>query len=107
MNRETDNKFNYERLEIQANIFASDLLLPAQMFRMKIDEYRRYLGIVDKGHGYIFVDDQPCNYELYIPLLSALSSYFEVSKRAVEIKLKRMGLLKDQRRKLESLSYFL
>lgn len=98
INSETENAFNYERLEIQANILASDLLLPTQIFGTKVDEYREDLGIIDKGHGYIFVDDQPCNYTPYNDLLIELSSFFEVSKQAIEIKLKKMKLLTDHRR---------
>ena len=94
----SEGGFNYERLEFQANAFASNLLLPDQFFRLKVADRRRALEIRDRGHGYIFVDDQPCNYWPYTQLLSGLSSDFEASKTAVEIKLTNMGLLTDQRR---------
>lgn len=64
----------------------------------KVGEYRENAGICDKGHGYIFVDHQPCNYTPFNDVLLELSSYFEVSKQAIEIKLKRMKLLTDQRK---------
>jgi Zn-dependent peptidase ImmA (M78 family) len=99
-----ENSFNYERLEFQANTFASDLLLPNDMFVRKTAEYREYLDIKDRGHGYIFVDDQPCNYGPYNQLLSNLSSEFEVSKQAIEIKFKKTGTLTDQRNRPESLT---
>lgn len=94
----TDSIFNCERLEFQANAFGSELLLPEEMFRAKINEYRIDLDIKDRGHGYIFVDDQACNISTYYQLLSNLSSEFEVSKQAIEIKLKKMGRLTDHRK---------
>jgi len=94
----TDHLFNYERLECQANIFASELLLPAQKLVERIEECRKLLDIRDKGHGHIFVDDQPCNCGPYGILLSDLSSYFEVSMQVIEIKLTKMNMLNDQRR---------
>ena len=96
---EKENVFNFERLEIQANKFASYLLLPDLIFLITTDEYKKNLDIRDRGHGYIFVDDQPCNNGPYKQLLRDLSSYFEVSKQAIEIRLKNMGLLTDQRKK--------
>ncbi len=89
--------FNYEWLEVQANKFSSELLLPHDIFVRKMGEIRSQLEIKDRGHGYIFVDDQPCNLNTYNHLLSVLSEYFEASKQAIEIKLKKMNLLTDQR----------
>lgn len=101
---EKESNFNYERLECQANIFAAYLILPKGMFLRKTEEYRRKLGIKNRGHGYIFVDDQPLNYGSYNQLLEYLSSYFEVSKQAIEIQYKKNGMLTDQRKRPESLS---
>jgi len=95
--RQTDNSFNYERLECQANIFASELLLPAERFLVQIQECRKRLDIRDRGHGLIYVDDHPWNLGGYDQLLSDLSLYFEVSKQAIEIKLKKLNILNDQR----------
>ncbi|MHC1550269.1 ImmA/IrrE family metallo-endopeptidase [Phyllobacterium sp. K27] len=94
---EPHNRFNYERLEYQANAFSSDLILPDEMFRTATNVARSKLDIRNKGFGDIFVDDQPCNFLPYYQLLSSLSQYFDVSKQAIEIKLKKMGLLNDQR----------
>ena len=93
----TDRSYNYERLEFQANAFSSELLLPDGIFRLATHFERETLGILDRGNGYIFVDNQQCNYEPYNDLLSALSAYFSVSKQAIEIKLKNLGLVTDQR----------
>ena len=99
-----ENIFNFERLEYQANLFASNLLLPDNVFLKKTEEYRDQLDIKDRGHGYIFVDDQPCNYHPYNLLVSHLSSDFEVSKQVIQIKFGHMGMLTDQRKKPRGLS---
>ncbi|MBW9064102.1 ImmA/IrrE family metallo-endopeptidase [Rhizobium herbae] len=103
---QSKKSLNYERLEFQANAFSSELILPDRPFSIKTAEYRRDLDIRDRGHGYIFVDDQPWNYQAYNELLSRLSSHFEVSKQAIEIKFKNMGWLNDQRKKYEASSAF-
>lgn len=97
---ESKARFEYERLEYQANIFASELLLPDHLFRTAVEVARNRHDIRDRSHGYIYVDNQLCNIEPYDKLLSELSSYFEVSKQAVEIKLLRMGLLTDARQRI-------
>jgi Zn-dependent peptidase ImmA (M78 family) len=93
-----ETRFFMDRLEHQANLFASALLLPEKSFRDRVSLLRKNWGIVDKGHGYIFVDDQPCNFEPYSQFVSDLSSFFDVSVQAIEVRLRKMGLLTDQRR---------
>ncbi|OJY67810.1 ImmA/IrrE family metallo-endopeptidase [Rhizobium sp. 60-20] len=100
---EAREAFNYERLEFQANAFSSSLLLPSEVFHVAVAVGRSRFDIKDRGHGYIFVDDQPCNFVPYDELLSDLSQYFEVSKQAIEIKLKKSGLLNDRRQGRERL----
>jgi Zn-dependent peptidase ImmA (M78 family) len=99
--RERDEIFNYERLEYQANAFAAELLLPDVEFFKKTAHFRCDLDIRDRGHGYIFVDNQPCNYTPYEELLSRLSTYFEVSKQAIEVKFRKSKMLTDHRTRSE------
>ncbi|WP_183073492.1 ImmA/IrrE family metallo-endopeptidase [Roseinatronobacter ekhonensis] len=89
--------FNYQRLEFQANIFAAELLLPDTQFRNTVEALREKYGTHGRSFGYIFVDDQPCNYVPYSQMLADLSELFGVSRRAIEIKLKRAGLVTDNR----------
>jgi Zn-dependent peptidase ImmA (M78 family) len=96
-----EESFNYERLEYQANAFASFLILPDHTFRIVLDEVQRKLDIRNHSHGYVFVDDQPVNYGLYHELLVLMSTYFEASRQVIEIKLHSLGLLNDQRRRHE------
>lgn len=92
-----EGQFNFDRLEHQANLFASALVLPEQDFRDHVDYLRGKWGFVDKGHGYIFVDDQPWNLAPYIQFASDLSSFFDVSVQAIEVRLRKMRLLTDRR----------
>lgn len=96
---DTENVLNYDRLEFQANAFSSSIVLPTRIFRIAVEVGRQKFDIRDRSHGYIYVDDQLCNSVTYDELLTDLSLYFEVSKQAIEIKLKRLGLLNDQRRR--------
>nr|WP_304655268.1 ImmA/IrrE family metallo-endopeptidase [Neorhizobium galegae] len=98
INGDSVKPYNFERLEVQANTFASDLILPEGAFRYATEICRIELDIKDRTHGYIYVDDQPCNSQTYWHVLENLSEYFQVSKQAIEIKLKRLGLVNDQRR---------
>ncbi len=93
--------FKYETLEIQANTFASYLLMPNRVFLFKLAEYCKTLGIHIRDPAQIFVDDQPSNYRPYGTLLAYLSEYFCVSKQAVGIRLNSMKLLNDQRKQFE------
>jgi Zn-dependent peptidase ImmA (M78 family) len=99
VNTETDDAFNYERLEYQANLFGSVLLLPEVQFLHVVSVLRQRLDIYNRGFGYIFVDDQPCNYTPYNQMLSALSDHFGASRQAIEIRLKRAGLVTDERKR--------
>lgn len=90
----------YERLEFQANVFASHLLLQTGHFSRIVAQLRHRLGIGDRGFGYIYVDNQRCNYELYNELVARLSTHFEVSKQAIEVKLTKLGMLRDDRKRV-------
>lgn len=92
-----DEAFNYERLEYQANLFASMLLLPEAQFLEAVGALRNKFETYGRAFGYIFVDDQPCNYLPYNRMLAELSDQFGTSKQAIEIKLKRANLLTDHR----------
>jgi Zn-dependent peptidase ImmA (M78 family) len=95
---EPERPLNYERLEYQANTFAADILLPDKAFIYAMAVYRSDLQIRYRGHGYIYVDNQPDNLLTYQKFLTLLSTHFEVSKLVVEIKLKKMNWLNDQRK---------
>lgn len=88
---------NYQRLEYQANVFSSALILPELHFLFKIGEFRREHDIRYRGHGFVFVDDQTQNLNEYHELLGSLSTHFAVSKEVIEIRLKNLKMLTDKR----------
>jgi hypothetical protein len=53
------------------------------------------MGLQDRGHGLIYRDQQPENIRNYYILTSALTETYEVSRTAVTIRLKGLGLLND------------
>ncbi|MEO0542236.1 MAG: ImmA/IrrE family metallo-endopeptidase [Pseudomonadota bacterium] len=88
----------YDRLEYQANEFASSLLLPYECFDRQLAKWRATLGIIDRGFGYVFVDDQIDNLRTFHELLGVLSTYFDVSKQMITVTMTKRGLLNDQRK---------
>ena len=80
-------------LEYQANRFASSLLLPEAPLREAFFVARAAAGITRSHHGWLYVDAQPCNQEAYYEVTDRLKRQFAVSRTAVRIRLKELGLL--------------
>ncbi len=95
---EVAESFDFTRLEVQANVFASEIILPDQVFRIAVEVGRKRLDMRDIGFGGIYVDDNVWTYQPYNQLISDLSEYFCVSRQATEIRLKKLGLVNDQRK---------
>ncbi len=93
---------NYRRLEFQANVFSSALILPELHFLMKVHKFRQEHDIRDRGNGFVFVDDQPQNLREYQELLGSLSTHFAVSKEVIEIRFKNLNMLTDKRKSPEA-----
>lgn len=88
----------YRNMEFQANTFASCLLLPAHMLLKKILEVKSQYEI--PTHRYIvYVDDQPCNFKDYNLLMNELVDSFEATKTAIEVRLRKLNILTDNRKK--------
>ncbi len=81
-----------KRLEIQANIFASRLLLPKEPLLRIVKDYFKQERIYKE---YLYLDDQFCNINLVFNLLKGLQDYFGVSKEAAKYRLISEGLIKD------------
>ena len=81
-----------KRLEIQANIFASHLLIPKNPL---IREVAKYFIKENIHKNYLYLDSQPVNIRLTDNLLSLLSFKFKASKDAIRIKLIDLNLLRD------------
>ena len=80
-----------KRMEIQANSFASQLLIPGKQLQFEYYKLFKEKGI--RNFPTLNIDFQPCNMELLHWFLNKLSLRFNVSKAAIEIKLTQLGLL--------------
>lgn len=81
-----------KRLEIQANKFASRLLLPQRPFMQIVKDYFIKENI---NKGYLYFDRQPVNIGLVYNLFRDLQYKFGVSKEVSKIRLIDLGLLID------------
>jgi len=81
-----------KRLEIQANLFASRLLLPQEPLLRIVYNYFKREKIYK---GYLFLDNQHCNMDLTYRLLRELQDYFGVSKEVAKYRLTSLRLIKD------------
>lgn len=86
------------RMEFQANYLAASMLLPKEYVLQDFRNFASELGLIDKGFGHLYVDDQPCNQQNYRYITGRLMSKFGVSRSAVTIRLEAMGLMYDARR---------
>jgi Zn-dependent peptidase ImmA (M78 family) len=85
--------FYNKRLEIQANLFASRLLIPQEKLVYQVAEY---LANERLHQGYLFLDNQRINIALVTRLLIKLQDYFFVSKEVARIRLINEGLLREK-----------
>lgn len=91
------------RMEIQANIFASYLLMPEHLFmRAVLDLFKEH----SMTKGFLFVDNQPCNQRDFRLIVGKLSSMFGVSKKAAEIRMLNENLIKYGENLPKRLNYF-
>ena len=83
------------KLEVQANIFASSLLLPKQVFLTETTRRMSQLGIRPP----LFKDHQTVNIRDCYGVCVYLQSFFQVSRQVVEIRLSQLNLLKYDRKR--------
>lgn len=94
-----------KRMEIQANSFASQLLIPEKQLQFEYYKLFKEKGI--RNFPTLNIDSQPCNLELLHWFLNKLSLRFNVSKTAIEIKLIKLGFLNKYSSSSPSLPYCL
>ncbi|MBY8972737.1 ImmA/IrrE family metallo-endopeptidase [Pseudomonas sp. P867] len=82
-----------ERLEWQANTFASCLLMPKEDFQAAFGLLLQHLGIRNRGHGHLYLDSQRDNVIQFHAVCNSLSDYFNVSKTAIRLRMKALELL--------------
>lgn len=82
-----------ERMEIQANIFTSQLLIPEEPLNRLAQSYFSE----ERLHkGYLYLDHQLCNQALVMRFLYQLQMHFNVSKSVAKYRLISCGLLRDE-----------
>ena len=95
------------RMELQANYFASALLLPKENLVQKFISTLSKYKIPNKGHGHLYLDSQHCNLQSYHKVTTDIMQLFKVSRTVVKIRLLKLGLLKEERSKVKRLSKIL
>lgn len=85
-----------KRLEYQANLFASHLLLPISTLNAVI---RRYFAEESIYKGYLYWDHQPVNQQLAMNLLAKINKIYGVSFEVARVRLITLGFLVDDRYK--------
>ena len=86
-----DNK-SLKRIELQANIFASALLMPEKSF-LPVAQFAFSQNRVNRGR--LYLDNQPCNRDLFYKVANEISSHFNVSVEAVKYRLIAHNLMED------------
>lgn len=82
------------RMEYQANLFASYLLLPKKQLLNEFLRLFNFLKIRARGSNrYLFVDSQQENYSKYNSMIEALQTKYSVSKQVITIRLEKLGLI--------------
>ncbi len=82
-------------MEWQANFFASCLLLPVRTFISDLMILAYNEDLRNRGFGLIFLDHQNCNRAQFYRITDELKIKYEVSRRVIEIRLKKLGLLRE------------
>ncbi|MCW9026338.1 MAG: ImmA/IrrE family metallo-endopeptidase [Thiovulaceae bacterium] len=85
------------RMEWQANQFASHLLLPKDHFINTFKSIAARNGISNRGFGVLYLDSQKCNQDAYYSITSPLMKQYKVSRRAIKIRLKKLGFINEPR----------
>ena len=91
-------------LEHQAKIFAASLLMPRSALTEAVINKQCQMGI-SRNLGKIYLDLQKSSEEDFAEIVSCLQSSFCTSKQSIEIRLKEIGILQeDKRRRLRHIS---
>ena len=87
------DKSDITKLEFQANYFAASLLMPKTNFIRDFWEFANDIGLINRGFGALFNDNQPCNQKNYMSVTTKLMLRYGVSRIATDIRLASLGLL--------------
>lgn len=88
---------NYKNwIEWQANEFASNFIMPNNVFYNRLIHIQKHLGIGRQGH--IYLDDQPINRRDFGNITSYLTEFFATTYTSVIYKLESLELITYNRR---------
>lgn len=90
------SEMSTRRLELQANLFASNLLMPLSKL---IGPVQRYFAEERIHKGFLYWDHQAVNQKLVLDFLNKMAIAHKVSVEAARIRLIELGLLVDDRYK--------
>lgn len=99
LNRYIERAFDYSRAELktkhdwlewQADYMSSAILMPAYTLKKEFYSILKKLDIRDP---YLYLDKQPCNISNFKTVVYELMEKFKVSKQAIEIRMRKLGLL--------------
>ncbi|MDO3578252.1 ImmA/IrrE family metallo-endopeptidase [Ralstonia pseudosolanacearum] len=84
-----------ERMEWQANYFASCLLLPRGLLEQDLHQLAEKYKIKNRGFGFLYLDGQMCNFANYSRVTSDVMRKYGVSRGAIRLRLIALGYLND------------
>lgn len=91
-----------DRMEWQANHFATCLLMPYGQFLQEFSAACAREGVSNRGFGPLYVDEQECNVRTYISISDSLLRAFSVSRAAVTRRMVDLDLMTDARKQSTS-----
>lgn len=97
---------NIQRLEWQANVFASCMLVPKDEIIEIVRDILVKLNVNHFNYGVIYLDEQQCNLNTFRCISRKVKSVYGVSEQSVELRLKQLRLLNDSRSSRGELSHF-
>jgi hypothetical protein len=82
-------------IEWQANVFASELVMPRRAFPIAVAAIQSTLGM-HKFLGEVWISDHWRSRDDYLKICACLAELFGVSRSAVEVRLRTLKLIHDQ-----------
>lgn len=83
-----------KRMEKQANLLASYIIMNDNMFRKEFLTIAAYYHLNPRKNYYLYLDSQPCNIKQFLQITDKLIELFDVSREQVKIRLSELGWLK-------------
>lgn len=83
---------NLDRIEYQANYFASCLLLPEKTLTHIFLNLLERHKVKNRGFSLLYIDNQPCNLINYKKICLPIANFFDVSQETLKIRLTELKL---------------